>query len=113
MGGHEDTGLLCLPPLVHLPSSHWLAAVSRHPEGSDARPSQGGWVELTPRTQLFSWPVPTYPKGEAAGLEPAPLGLPPAQPGPGGHPQDAGRPGGRSQPHAAWASGRAGLLLEG
>lgn len=83
--GTKLVGLLCLPPLINLPSRHvkgWIWS----PEGS-------GWSRSrSPHPASPSGP--SILSGEARGLKPRPLILPPAKPGSRGHPRGAGCPGG-------------------
>ena len=95
---------------------HHFAEEGRSPRGSERprAPSQEAET-LVPSAQpdpTFPW-IPHSSQGEAAASGWALLGQPTAESGPEGHPWEAGCPGGCSGPQAAWAGGRAGLLVAG
>lgn len=83
--GHEAGGA-ALPP-----SSHQSPQPPR--EGVDLEP-RGKWLVQKQSPHPASPSGPSILSGEARGLKPRPLILPPAKPGSRGHPRGAGCPGG-------------------
>lgn len=80
--GTKLVGVLCLPPLISLPSLRGGSGARR----GRGRPGSRSPHPVSPRG-------PSVLSGEAGGLKPRALILPPAKPGLRGHPRGAGCPG--------------------